>query len=97
MRDTGQVMFEGKGFQEVSREHSPERRARRGAREVWCSFAPSADPGVALRLLGTDASRAEISPAHSVGQELLLSPTPCAVGTHCGRRACIVGKRNSLY
>lgn len=26
MRDTGQGMFEGKGLQEVSREHNPERR-----------------------------------------------------------------------
>lgn len=26
MRDTGQGMFEGEGFGEVSREHSPERR-----------------------------------------------------------------------
>lgn len=48
--------------------------------EVWCSFAPSADPGVALRLLRTDVSRVEISSvkprALTVRQALLLSPQP---------------------
>lgn len=69
--------------------------------EVWYSFAPSADPRVALRVFRTDVSRVEksfVKPrALAMGQELLLSPTACVVGAHSGRRACVAGKRNSLY